>query len=335
VYHNYGEGIADTRGKNVIIRGNHSYDNLAVEIYIDNAITAVVDNNFVACSTGFEYGNGGGKPNGIAIGEESYSGWGAQLSDLTITNNIVAFCANGVTKWTSNVGGGLKGNNLIAFNTFWGPSGNAISFSHDGGDGTVHIANNIAHSASGKSSSIPSFGGMTVDHNFWVNGSSIGTNAKTGDVQFAKSPQWNDATSFRLSSSSPAIGAGVSIAGITTDFENKSRSGSADIGAIQFTGTIVPRDPPTPLPTTAVTPRPTPIVTKSPTSAPTPSPTALPQSCAADINGDRVIDLSDYTILVRDFLKRPPSNPKADFNRDGVVDLSDYVILVARFLKSC
>lgn len=37
VYHNYGEGIAVTRGIGCVVRNNHVFDNFAVQIYIDNS----------------------------------------------------------------------------------------------------------------------------------------------------------------------------------------------------------------------------------------------------------------------------------------------------------
>ena len=65
---------------------------------------------------------------------------------------------------------------------------------------------------------------------------------------------------------------------------------------------------------------------------PTPTPTATPQTCTADLNGDLVIDITDYTILSGNFLS---TNPIADINNDGVVDILDYTILAANFLKTC
>lgn len=58
-------------------------------------------------------------------------------------------------------------------------------------------------------------------------------------------------------------------------------------------------------------------------------------TCATDLNGDHMVDLQDYSILVSDFLKMPPSNPRTDINRDGNVDLIDYSLFAASFLKPC
>ncbi|MCE9559528.1 MAG: hypothetical protein K8R88_11305 [Armatimonadetes bacterium] len=53
-----------------------------------------------------------------------------------------------------------------------------------------------------------------------------------------------------------------------------------------------------------------------------------------DCNGDNVIDLSDYTIVVTAFNALPTSgnwDARADLNGDNTVDLTDYTILVTNF----
>lgn len=57
--------------------------------------------------------------------------------------------------------------------------------------------------------------------------------------------------------------------------------------------------------------------------------------CEEDLNDDEFVDLSDYSILVSNFLKTTLQNTKSDINHDGVVDLKDYSRLVAKFLQSC
>lgn len=50
---------------------------------------------------------------------------------------------------------------------------------------------------------------------------------------------------------------------------------------------------------------------------------------------DKIVDLSDYSILVANFFSTNPSNSRADINDDGIVDLSDYSFLVANFFATC
>lgn len=56
--------------------------------------------------------------------------------------------------------------------------------------------------------------------------------------------------------------------------------------------------------------------------------------CPGDLNGDKIIDGSDYTLLSSAFLNS--SFPAAlDLNGDGVVDGGDYSFLANRFLTTC
>jgi oligosaccharide reducing-end xylanase len=57
--------------------------------------------------------------------------------------------------------------------------------------------------------------------------------------------------------------------------------------------------------------------------------------CDADINQDFAVDLTDYSLLAKDFFKLPPSNPRSDINKDSIVDVSDYSLLAAKFFLSC
>lgn len=58
-------------------------------------------------------------------------------------------------------------------------------------------------------------------------------------------------------------------------------------------------------------------------------------ACHADINQDTIVDISDYGLLVSDFLKTNPQQPRTDINLDGIIDISDYAIMVEFFLQRC
>lgn len=62
---------------------------------------------------------------------------------------------------------------------------------------------------------------------------------------------------------------------------------------------------------------------------------AQANTCAEDINVDFKVDLLDYSVLVRNFLKIHPDNPRADIDQDGNVGLMDYSRLVGAFLQPC
>lgn len=55
--------------------------------------------------------------------------------------------------------------------------------------------------------------------------------------------------------------------------------------------------------------------------------------CNTDINLDGNVNVSDYNLLVRDFLQSVFNNPRSDITRDGAVNVSDYNALAAHFLR--
>ncbi len=105
VYNNCGEGIAVTRGVTTQVEGNTVYDNFRVNIYIDNSPYTTVQNNVSYC-TGTHLYNGT-RAEGISMGEEWYSNWGAQLHDIMVSGNTIRDCRYGVSAYESNVGGTL------------------------------------------------------------------------------------------------------------------------------------------------------------------------------------------------------------------------------------
>ncbi|HEU0296882.1 MAG TPA: right-handed parallel beta-helix repeat-containing protein [Anaerolineales bacterium] len=105
VYDNCGEGIAVTRGVTALVEGNTVSDSFGVNIYIDNSPYVAVQNNTSYCTgTHLKDGN---RATGIALGEEVYSGWGAQLHDVLISGNSITDCRTGVAAYESYVGGTL------------------------------------------------------------------------------------------------------------------------------------------------------------------------------------------------------------------------------------
>lgn len=114
VYENCGEGIAVTRGVNVVVEDNIVRDNFSVNIYIDNSPFTVVQGNTVTC-TGI-YLRNNHRPTGIAVAEEFYEGWGAQRRNTSILNNMVDGCYDGIASWEPHVPDGMEINLLIKGN---------------------------------------------------------------------------------------------------------------------------------------------------------------------------------------------------------------------------
>ncbi len=106
-----------------------------------------------------------------------------------------------------------------------------------------------------------------------------------------------------------------------------------ELEILQNAGLAATTATPTPLPTATQTPTPRPTST----STPRPSGTAQPESevCRADVDQDGVVDITDYSLLVGEFLKSPPSIPRTDVDKDGLVDITDYSLLVGQFFGTC
>lgn len=97
VFHNCGEGIAITRGINVLVENNMVGSNYSVGIYIDNSYNVIVQNNMIACDD--TYLRNGGRMSGIVITAEIYEGWGMQLQNIKIFNNTVSNCYDNFASW--------------------------------------------------------------------------------------------------------------------------------------------------------------------------------------------------------------------------------------------
>lgn len=241
VYENWGEGIAATRARNVQIVQNRLYDNFSVNLYIDNSTNVVAERNFITCTEGSPFARPDKPASGIAFGEEAYEDWGAQLSHVSVLNNIVAYCGLGIANYHSEVGGGLQ-HAIIAHNTLWGGKATALSMLHDPALTDVLIANNIVQQPEGRVAWLEDPSGFTLTHNFWVGAKprswrAIGSESdRWGDVQFETAPGDTPET-FRLSANSRAIDAALPIAGTAHDFEGNPRQTDEnplpDMGAIE------------------------------------------------------------------------------------------------------
>lgn len=234
-FHNCGEGLAATMAINVTVSNVTSYDNFGVNFYIDNSKHVRLQNNFAYCTPNTNYYRSGQPAAGISIGEEYYSGWGGQLGDLTIVNNIMYGCRGlnfyGVEAGVTN--GGLVGA-LIAHNTIWNVygGGRAISISVQPYNQGIVIANNIV-------------GGAISPAN-----ATVKNNQST--AVFASAPTYHPA-SFKAASNSPGINAGAASMGVPTDYSGKSRDTLPDVGAWEFAGSLPTVTPASVTPTATAT----------------------------------------------------------------------------------
>jgi hypothetical protein len=82
--------------------------------------------------------------------------------------------------------------------------------------------------------------------------------------------------------------------------------------------------------------------TNTPTSTPTNTPTGTPTrtsvpSAPEDINGDKVVNMSDVILIAAHFNAVSPSSNydrKCDVNGDGAINMSDVIMVAAKFNKS-
>ncbi len=129
VFNNCGEGIAITRGVNVVVRNNTVYDNFAPNIYVDNSPYTTVENNLVYC-TGARLRLDGTRATAIGLAEEEYSGWGAQMHDVVVSGNTIRNCGKGIGAFDSELGGTLT-NITITRNYIPSGQGRAISITSE------------------------------------------------------------------------------------------------------------------------------------------------------------------------------------------------------------
>lgn len=240
VFHNWGEGIAVTRGTRVTVRENRVYDNFSVNIYVDNSHHVTVEGNLSTCSAGSGYERDGQRATGIALGEEYYDGWGAQLHDVVVRNNIAAFCHRGLAYWGSDVGGDFH-DIAILHNTFWGSVSTALSIEHGARPAyAITIAANLVGQPDDRLAWIDDATGMVLADNFWAGtppATASGTGDRSGDPGFHAVPA-GTAASYRLGEGSAARDGTDARADVPVDFEGATRatadSPRADPGAMEY-----------------------------------------------------------------------------------------------------
>jgi parallel beta-helix repeat protein len=311
VYENYGEGIAMTRVKGAVVENNTAYDNFGVNIYIDNSYNVIVRNNFSYYTNNSTYYKDGKKGRCFELAEEYYSGWGAQMNNIEVYNNIASNCNYGITFFDGGQSGSAIRNVSIHNNILWNIEKTGTSIDPLPTQGTNEYYKNIVYSTRGVDIWTDLSNGINFNTNLWVSGEpgpsiADGSSDIYGQPDFISTPNLANPESFKLVTSSSAFQAGI----------GPYQSGFSNvIGA-----------------STTTTPTPSPTIEPSPTPTLNPSPSV---SCSEDINLDGVVNIKDYTILIADFFSTNPINPRSDVNGDGIINLFDYSLLSARFFDNC
>ena len=247
---NWGEGLSTFNATHTTIEDNSVYDNWSTNIYISDATYVLCQRNFVYTTKVLPGVLPYGKniQNGILMGDETGNPTSA---NNTIINNICYGNCRNFEWWGSNVGSGMN-NFLIANNTFV----NARSFPTSQGFVSniwlvtsncvnTQFKNNIIYQSDASALTAYASGstsGLYNGKNLWLNAPLstytylMGTGDVISDPKLTNVSQPNVATSYSLSSTSPAINAGVNV-GLTTDYLKNAISGLPDIGAIEYQGT--------------------------------------------------------------------------------------------------
>lgn len=323
VYENYGEGIAMTRVAGSIVENNTTYDNYSVNIYTDNSPNTIVRNNFAYYTENNSYYKDGKKGRCFELAEEYYSGWGAQMNNVEVYNNIASNCYYGLTFFDGGQSGSAIRNISIHNNMLWNIERTGTSIDPLPTQGTNEYYKNIVYSTRGVDIWTDLTSGINFNTNLWVSGEpdvsiANGNGDQYGQPEFISTPSLPNPESFKLKTSSSAFQSGM----------GPYQSGFSNvIGATTITTEPTPNPSPSPSPS----PSPTPSISPSPIGSTTPT----PAPCSEDINLDGVINIKDYTILVSDFMSLSPIDPRSDIDGDGKINLYDYTLLSAKFFQDC
>lgn len=232
VYQNDGEAIIAVLSENVRITGNETYDNFSQGVYLDNARYSTVEGNFIYSTGNTRYFRDGYPGQGIAIANETYSA-SLPSTDNKILNNIVVGTRWGFYYGNFESGGGLK-NTTISNNTFYKTAQEILRITNDAHANSI-VENNIFQQAGGLGPTVAG-GGVTFRNNAWY-GVNAGTAAGSGDVignpMFANAGGFR-AADYKIGAASIAIGRGVAVSLVTTDYFGATRITPFDIGAHQF-----------------------------------------------------------------------------------------------------
>ncbi|MEL6106037.1 MAG: right-handed parallel beta-helix repeat-containing protein [Planctomycetota bacterium] len=235
VHRSYGEGIGFYLSDETVIESNEVHDNFSVNVYLDNSTNAQVNRNLVYSSGDEDFFRFSHPADGILIANESYGPLSNPCRNNTITSNVLIGNRSAISYGSFQSGGGLK-DTLIAHNTAYGSTAALLKIDPDGGHRGTRVVNNIFHQQ--RAVPITSLRtrqpGLTFAANLWFGGTPEPFARSASDVSLA--PQFTKPGSFRaddyqLADSSPARGAGVKMDRGTRTFDNRIRSGIADLGA--------------------------------------------------------------------------------------------------------
>ncbi len=236
VYENYGEGLLQVVSHGGFVQGNTLYDNYSHNIYLDNATSTTVRNNFVYTNNKAEFRRNGYPATGITVANENYV-VNRDSKDNTIVNNVVTGGVHGFYYGNYDRGGGLK-YTLVAHNVFHNSNFESVKIDFDNGHVGSNFVNNIfsTNKTTGHLARYDGGGSIGRSHNGISGGAGTTQNFSGGNyvytpVKYLKSTG-KTAGDYRLQSSSGMRNVGKS--GVySTDFWWTNRDSTPHLGAFE------------------------------------------------------------------------------------------------------
>jgi parallel beta-helix repeat protein len=246
VYHNWGEGLDTYGSTNNTVKRNVVYDN-AKNVYISDTTGDAFARNLIYCTPGNAYRVSSMGQHGIDMQDENQT---PASANIDVVNNLVTGCETNFT-WYPYTSDSSMQDILIADNTFVDSTGGSstaavqiaapVGIAHSG---TRIIDNIIVEGGSGTIGRIgqPS-AGITFSNNIWSKtppSAMLGTQSLVADPLVTRSatlaPGKLTGKYFTVTGSSPAIDAGVTLAGVSADYFGTSRPQGAapDIGGYEY-----------------------------------------------------------------------------------------------------
>ncbi len=211
VHQNYGEGIGVCTTFNSQIKGNTSWDNFSVNIYLDNVDSMLVSSNFAYTTGDKRFFRSNRAASGISLAVEGVAN-PIGLRNSEISNNTISNCFAGIWYSSYGLGGGLK-NFTIAKNTIYKTTGGPLLWI-DSDKG--HVGNNIngnifQQSGSAAMTNIGSLTGLSMGNNCWFGGN-VTTGKQATDLlanPLLLRPGSYTLSDYGLSAQSPCIPKGM------------------------------------------------------------------------------------------------------------------------------
>jgi hypothetical protein len=241
IFHIWGEAVGlglFHLTQNVHFARNVVYDSFALELYVQNVDTALIEQNVFYNSGDPAYFRGGEPSPCVVFDSET----GGRTAHITFRNNLVTGCDELIGFWQFTAASTYEDFEILD-NTLTSPAGSGIVFNSDMTTLTGFIfQNNLIYAPGGTVGTPNPIPDLQVGHNLWtVDPPAVLAGA--GDIVTAAPGLSNpgyapaagafDVSAFALTATSAALGQATPSVAVTDDFFGNPRGPAPDIGAIQ------------------------------------------------------------------------------------------------------